>query len=699
MRRRYAAVFLGTIVAAGFALRLVHLDWGLPEAFEEATPVREAVEFWGKPGAGVTFDPEFFKYPSLTFYLHFFLQAARYLVLSLGGAVESLDDFRQVLSSEFGRAVYHARLLQALLGALLAIPTFLYARRLAGDAAGWGAALLVTVLPLAVRESRLIGPDAALALFAAAALAAVAGVTRTGSRSSYVWAGLWIGLAASAKYPGALLVVALAAAHVQRALAAGRGPAGILVSSLPLQAGVAAFAAFAMTSPYVLLDFPAAWDDFQFEQRHMALGHLGREEGRAFLYYARQGFAEAWTWPAALAAAAGAALLLVDRNSRRAALPGVVFAVVFLGVVGSWTMGAARYLLPLAPLVAAWGTAAARIAAARAPERLRVAAAPVAFLLVAAYPAGTAVSALRSDGREDTRQASLAWIEANVPPGSSLLVERYGPEPGPDRYLVLYMPFHGVEPEIFTAAYSISLYATFDYVVLSDGVGARYRAHPRAYPAQVAFYGELARGFERVAEFPSGRYLGPTVVVLRRRAESSIRDLSGIPESFFDGLRGNGPMANYFAKLGALLARDERADLGRILFRAAVDIGEGDARVWTTVGVAEMQEGGFDAALLALRRARDLDPGSADAAYSLGLLFHRMGETSQAAAAFADAVRLEPGMEAAYIAWAGALVAEVRYAEARGVLQEFLSRFPRSARRADAEAALADLATMGPGRP
>ena len=87
----------GVLVLVALAIRAVNLDWGFPEVFEEATPVREAVGFWGVPSESIDLNPHFFKYPSLTFYLNFLAQSVWYFWFSLTGQVESLNEFRQIL--------------------------------------------------------------------------------------------------------------------------------------------------------------------------------------------------------------------------------------------------------------------------------------------------------------------------------------------------------------------------------------------------------------------------------------------------------------------------------------------------------------------------------------------------------------------------------------------------------------------------
>lgn len=689
------------LAGAALAVRAPHLDWGLPEVFEEATPVRKAVEFWGEPGtpAGVDLNPRFFKYPSLTFYLHFLVQAGRYLGLSASGQVDSLNDFRQLMSKDFGRVVLHARWVQAILGALLVIPTFVLGRRLGGPATGWVAAAVIAVLPTAVAESRVVGPDMALAVFAAAGLASATRVAGRGRRDDYLWCGLWIGLAASAKYPGALLVAALFTAHVQRVLERREGPAAILLHNHLAQAAFVAAVAFVATSPYVLLDVKAFLADVEFERRHMQIGHLGREEGRAWSFYLTRALPRGWTWWVMGLAAAGAVLAAIAAGSRRRLLPGLAFALVTLVVLGSWRMAAARYLLPLAPLGAAWAAWGVTAAARRAPGRGGFAAGLV--VLGAAAIGGPAVATWSErdpGGRVDSRTAAAAWIRDNVPEGKTLLVERYGPDLSDD-YNVLHLPFHGVTPHVYDPAYAVPLYATFDYVVLSSGVHARYFARPRDYPMQMAFYRDLDARFVPVRTFESGRHPGPTIRILEARPGGAGRTVEDIPREFFEHLEGNSLMAEYLSQLGAVLAGQGNPELAFRVLEEAVQIDPENARVRQNLGAVEIREGRFEDALFSLRRARELDPQNADAIYNLATLFRIQGELRQATEAYNDVIALEPAREGAYIGLARVLVEDGRYGLARAVLNEFLGRFPRSSNRPAAEAALHELAQMGPGRP
>jgi Flp pilus assembly protein TadD len=686
-------------VGLALGVRAPHLDWGFPEIHEEATPVREAVQFWGNPGSSLDLNPHFFKYPTFTFYIHFTAQSVWYLWLSLTNEVQSLNGFRQLLAAELPRAVLLGRWLQVLLGSLAVIPVIRLGTLLGGRIAGWCAGTLLAVLPIAVVESRLVSPDVVLMLCTALGLVAATRVAESGKRSDYLWCGVWIGLGAAAKFPGALLVAALLTAHLLQVRGRGEGPAGVLASGLFWPALAVAGLLFAAASPYVLLDPSTALADIAFERRHMALGHFGREEGQALSYYLLDVFPRGWTPVVLVASVIGVGGLLAEKRTRARTLPGVAFAAVSLLILGSWKMGAPRYVLPLAPLAAAWtgGTAALLGRRFRSP-RVRGAVTVGAGVLLLAWPLVATLGGVSREGRADSRLAAGEWIREHVPDGSAVLVERYGPEPESGRLLVLTMPFHGVDPHVYDLAYIPELYSTFDYIVLSSRVSGRYLARPREYPVEAAFYAVIDAHYAEVAAFPSGVYVGPDIRILQRREDRPVPDPSTVPESLFRDQAGNTALAEHLSALGTILVRQGRTETGFSLMQTAVDLAP-TVKTWGNLGSMFLAGGRLEDALIALRRARDLSPEDAAAWFNLGTLYSRMGEQRQAAEAFEQAVRLRPEMEEAYIGLARALIEDNRLAAARAVLRGFLDRFPRSSRRPAAEEALATLRQMGPGRP
>jgi hypothetical protein len=136
----------------------------------------------------------------------------------------------------------------------------------------------------------------------------------------------------------------------------------------------------------------------------------------------------------------------------------------------------------------------------------------------------------------------MEWIEANVPSGSYIVTEPYGPElfpagvllqiqPGARQkvmdhfsnrplYPILILQMFQVKPEESAVFYDLALYEYADYIITSSAVRARYERAPERFPVQVAFYQQLDREFIKMQEFRDRHGVGPTQTVYRNPAHA-----------------------------------------------------------------------------------------------------------------------------------------------------------------------------------
>ncbi len=536
------------LVALAAALRLYGIEWGLPEAYEEAAPLHKAWNMWGwGPAKSLDLNPRFFYYPSLVIYIQFFVQGILYLGMRLFGEIDSAVDF-QVLHIVGKTPLFLAgRLSTALLGIAAVAYVFRLGRKIAGLWMAVPAAFLLAINTLHVSKSQVIEVDVPLVFFTVLALWFIVNLLESPTRRSYLLAGVSIGLATSSKYPGAFLGLSLIAAHliVRRERARSTGGSKKARREIPpwrllaLSIGVAA-AAFLVTSPFIVLDFPTFWTHFSTERIHMEIGHFGLDESITWSFYLGALGRRILGWPAAAFTFAGFLYFAAYRR-RPWALVLAAFFVPFLIAISSWSMRVDRYAMPLVPvaLLVAGGAIAEcadvrRTARVAAPWRLAAAALAVPLLaapILASYP-----DHLLRTGK-DTRTEAREWIEANIPSGSFVATEMYGPELfGPHlismleddvrqrviermknvpNYAVQPIPMYSLKPERAEVFYDLSLYGIADVVVTSSMVKSRYLKEPLRFRRQVAFYEDLEREFEAVEEFvPNGRP-GPTLTVYR----------------------------------------------------------------------------------------------------------------------------------------------------------------------------------------
>jgi hypothetical protein len=377
--REVAALALIVLLAA--ALRFSGLDWGLrhPPFSDE----RSFVEATAGMLARGDFDHRFYEYPGL------FL----YMVRPLVGALPP--------EARTGPAAYlAARRLVAAFGVASVALVFVLGRRLAGGRVGLVAALVLAVSPVDVATAHMIRPDVVMGAFV---LLALVSFDRLEPRSGDALAGVSLGLAASVKFTGLLLVPSYL---LRRALVPGRRLRGLL------QAGLASALVATLATPYALLR-PA---EFTRGARYQVMAHYRGQAAPAWddnlAYYLQT--AERALGPAGALLALGG-LVLAWRNWRRWA-PSLLFLLGLVATMSTAGLRFPRFLVP-ASGVLALVVALALEALARRSRLLAAAATLVAVL----PPLGAAAHYARKSAQPSPRDAALDWIGAHVPPGARIL--------------------------------------------------------------------------------------------------------------------------------------------------------------------------------------------------------------------------------------------------------------------------------------
>jgi len=297
-------------------------------------------------------------------------------------------------------------------------------------------------------------------------------------------AGLAVGLAASAKYPGILLLAPL--------LAAAWGLWRRLALAVAL-----AVVGFAATSPFVVLHLGQAAGDAWRVQEAAREGWLGFENDHAAPI---EFVARLWDGlgPALVIAAAGLVLALVHR--RRADLVLAVFVLVYFADLMTLHAHFDRYLLPLVP---ALGALAGRLRAL----------APVTILMLV-VPLTWAIRDAHDLTRTDARIVAHRWAVRNLPPGALLATDPSTPDLAGFRVLRLELPRPGEPPDPRRSVARLRELGV-RYVLVTGAIEDRVLAAADHYPRETRFYRDLERQ-ERVYSVHPGRRLGgPWVEIYR----------------------------------------------------------------------------------------------------------------------------------------------------------------------------------------
>ena len=446
-------VAFAAILGLAAALRLVGVQYGLPFPLLNPDERNIVPRAWSMAHGG-GLDPHWFDYPSLTMYLLAPFQA--------------WQDEPSFLA---------ARLTIVVLGLAGVAAAWWLGQRAYGLLAGSVAGAVTAVATTHVDYSRMAVTDIPLTLGVTVAL-----VLMISGRIEL--AGLVVGLAASAKYPGILLLAPLAAA--------GWGAWRRLAI-----AGGLALLAFAATSPYFFVHFGEAVGDAWRVQQAARAGWLGFEHD----HVAPVAFAaRLWTGlgPVLVIAAAGLVLALARR--RRADLVLAVFVLVYFASLLTIDAHFDRYVLPLVP---ALGALAGRFRAL----------APVTILMLV-IPLTWAVRDARDLTRTDARVVAHGWVERNLPAGATLAVDSSLPDFTGFRITSLALPRPGEPPDPNRDVERLRGLG-IRYVVVTGAVEDRVLAAAADYPRETRFLTELRRQSRIYAVRPEGELAGFWVEIYR----------------------------------------------------------------------------------------------------------------------------------------------------------------------------------------
>jgi len=430
-RRPGPGLALAAILSLAAALRLVGTRYGLPLTVLNPDEVSIVPRAW-RMGHG-HLDPGWYDYPS-------FLMAVLAPVQAFSGA-PSLEA---------------ARLVAVAIGLGGVGATWWLGRRAYGTGAAIVGAAAVAVATTHVAYSRMAVTDVLLTL-------AITCVLALAIEGRLEWAGLAVGLAASAKYPGAIAAVPVVVAGWGRWRALGR-------------AAALAAAGFAFTSPFVLIHAGSAWDDVTRVQRLARAGWLGFENDPITPVAYLDRLWEA-TGPLLLVAAVCVVAALVRRT--RADLVLLSFAAVYWLTLMPQQAHFDRYVLPLVPV----------LAVIAGSFRIAV---PVA-LVALVVPLAWSVSNTRELTRTDTRLRADAWVAVNVPRSDPIAADPSTlPLPG-RRVVRLELPGPGRASDPRRDIATLRREGV-RWVIVSGDVTDRVLAAPDSYPREALFYERLGHG-------------------------------------------------------------------------------------------------------------------------------------------------------------------------------------------------------------
>ncbi len=481
-------------------------------------------------------NPHYFDQPSFVIYS---LTGLYRVYFAARGIEPVLDQCAAIMDEEFATLLFIGRGLMIALGLLNIGAVYLLGRELFNRRVGLLAALFLAIVPLHAIYSYYTKEDIPLTFWMTVALVFIARLWRYGRTRDYLLAGLFSGVAMSAKYPGIVLLVPLLGAHLLRGWKVQSTQSdkttetqrtrsfSVFSWSNAVFSLMAMGAGFLLITPFALLDFVEFWRGWSGQMEYIQTGHHDYISISAWDYWwtfhLRQSIVPGIGWVLVLLAGGAVVYGLVRRN-RAVWLLLMIIAPFYMLIEGSRAKPYPffeRYALPLIPpllVCAAWGIWRIR-------RRWGQFAAGIVLLGAVAYPWTTTTLSVLTIA-PDTRILALEWIRDNVAVGDKLALSNnleYAQRTIDADWLSRYR-VEELEYELPNALAARGV----DYVAVTEFEYRRYLIHEEVETERSKFYDELFTQTNLVQEIrprypPCGKH-NPVVRIygLRKSAEIEI---------------------------------------------------------------------------------------------------------------------------------------------------------------------------------
>ncbi len=519
-------IVLIAILAITIGLRLWGIDHGLPYIYDPDEPLTVVIA--GGMLANRDFNPHWFGHPGTTnIYLLVLIDLAIYIGGLLSGRFAGPQDFRAYYHADPSEIYLGGRLLNVLFAAATVIVIYFIAKQIVSRKWVWLPSLLFAISPLHIGFSKYIRSDTLLTLFIVLVVYFSLEIQHKGSLRSYIFAGICTGLGVATKYPAALVVPVVFAAHFFIENEHQRKSSNLMLYFVACAVGVI------IGSPYLLLNIQTVVTDLLHESRTEHLGADGLGFFGNLIFYFRTLIESGVGWGGVGFAMVGSLIAFVRKNKKVFLL--ILFTIVFIGGVSILSLHWSRWVIPVIPIIC--------ILTAFGFEKgvfwLDSKIAPYAsifiqiFVLLAIVTPMLFLSIQQSKtlAGPDTRTLTREWLLQNVESEKKILMETYTPILPKDAFVFYSVNENGdlalYDPEDSYKTYFKStghigdinnLNEIYNYGVDYFIIGSMYERYQNAgekYQKKALVYSELIENSKLVFESmpDTGRVNGPPVRV------------------------------------------------------------------------------------------------------------------------------------------------------------------------------------------
>lgn len=394
-----------TIIAAAFIIRVLGINFGLPDTFhaDEPNVVNRAVAF----GSG-DLNPHYFKIPPLISYLMFICYGIFYFLGKLIGTFTSTEDFAFLFFRDptifylIGRFIFGV-----LAGTASVYALYRLVRKYFSQNHALLAATFFAVSFLHVRDSHFIYLDIPLVFVVILSFFPILSILSGGRRRDYIHFGVLAGIAAAIKYNGSFIYVPLLVAHF---LSRGIKGSSIFDINLIVSFFLSAMA-FAAGNPFALLDYPQFSSDLHAMKEFE--GYIG------LFHHVNYSTLSSLGYPLALVSLGGILIAVWQRN--KTFIPILIFVIAYYILLGYFGQLHDRYILPILPFLLLFGADA--LIQFQRQYHYGVVFQALLVILLLAPSFGKAVLSDVLFMKTDVRMIAKDWIMANIPADATIAID------------------------------------------------------------------------------------------------------------------------------------------------------------------------------------------------------------------------------------------------------------------------------------
>ncbi|MCM8795549.1 MAG: glycosyltransferase family 39 protein [Candidatus Omnitrophica bacterium] len=410
------------IIFLGLILRLWSIKQNLPYNYygDESYLIYHSLKF----GTG-DLNPHWFIWPTLFQYLLFFFFSIFYLLGFALSWFKGPADFLYLYFKDPTIFFLIGRITSAIFGTTSIYLVYTLTKKIYDKNTGLISAFIFSFLPLTVEYSHYAVTDTPVVFMILLSFVSIMNIFLYTRLKDYISSGILSGLAIGTKYPAGILILPIILAHLfslkQRSFKA-------IFSSKLIFCFFSIFLGFFLSTPFAILDFSKFFLDIKGQVLCAKMGWFGWEKTNPYIYHLNQNLKNTLGFPLLFFSLISLIYIIIQREKKDLIL--ISFPIIYFLLIGWNSNPYPRFMLPVLPFFAIFsGKLLSDLKDWKINKGDKGADFLFFCLLVFLFfnPIYSSIRVNLSFSLPNTMTLAKEWVEKNIPKGSKILLNEYGP--------------------------------------------------------------------------------------------------------------------------------------------------------------------------------------------------------------------------------------------------------------------------------